>query len=334
MGTATFELGKEYHEAECPPINRLLEDGACDWTMKQPDQTKCAYFCQIRTAFYPAQEIPIPNTYCRGPRRCSIPAGRVIQLDGSSINAGANDAQISALEHGVSGGFDPGLLPTVATAGAGEVTIGEGECGYFTWIGTRKEVCGSLTQATRHEPAAVPGGEPSSPYCQHPATTTPNYCAAEPYYGGALRDPSAYGRTVFVRVDCLSRRALPADDDGQQDPLFSRFPDVALEAEKLDEVLQSWVSTTCTLRDDFFFITFSMRGRGLRDDDDEGLGPSGIRLLHKMQSCRAAVTGWTFDYTPDDNEYDWHASGAVDPFDSKCPGDALLAVGANHRGEC
>lgn len=49
MGTDTFELGKEYHEAECPAINKLLEDGMCDWTMKQSDQTKCADFCQVRT---------------------------------------------------------------------------------------------------------------------------------------------------------------------------------------------------------------------------------------------------------------------------------------------
>lgn len=48
MGTTTFELGQEYHEAECPAINQLLEDGTCDWTMKQSDQTKCAYFCQVR----------------------------------------------------------------------------------------------------------------------------------------------------------------------------------------------------------------------------------------------------------------------------------------------
>ncbi|KAI1159962.1 hypothetical protein F5B18DRAFT_548427 [Nemania serpens] len=316
MGTDSFELGKEYREADCPAINQLLEDGMCDWTTKQSDQTKCAYFCQIRTTFFPAEEVPIPNTYCRGPRRCSIPSGRTLQVD--SWWSGT-EAAASALKHGISGGFNPGLHSAVA--GPGDVTIGEGECGYFTWIGTRKEVCGSLSQATRHE--AVLNG---LPYCQHPADTTANFCVDE-IYSGALRDVSTYGHTVFVKVDCVTRHALPAES---QDPLF-KFSGVALEDARLDEVLQGWVTTTCRTKDNFLWTSFTIHGRGLRDAD---LGSSGIHLLEKMRSCHAAVTGWTFDYTPDDNDYDWRATGAVDPFDFKCPGDALLAVGANYRDGC
>ncbi|KAI0096602.1 hypothetical protein GGR51DRAFT_567102 [Nemania sp. FL0031] len=314
--TAAFEFGKEYDEAECPAINSFLPDGECDWAMKQSEQTKCGCFCQVRTTFYPAEEVPIPNTYCRGPRRCSIPAGRTLQV---VAWWSGSDAAASALKHGVSGGFDP--TQQLVAAGAGDVTIGEGECGYFTWIGTRKEVCGSLTLANRHDPP--PGG---LPYCQGPATTTANYCANETY-GGPLRDVSQFGHTVFVRIDCDSRVALPAD---AQDPLF-QYDGVALGADRLDQVLQDWVTTTCTVKDDFLYATFSMRGRGLRDAD---LGASGIHLLEHMRACRAAVTGWTFDYTPDDNEFDWRATGTVDPFDIRCPGDALLAVGADYRDGC
>lgn len=89
----------------------------------------------LGTTFFPNEEIPIPNTYCRGPRRCSIPSGRTLQVD--SVWSGTEAAD-SALKHGVSGGFDPGLHTAVAAAS--DVTIAEGECGYFTWIGIRKEV--------------------------------------------------------------------------------------------------------------------------------------------------------------------------------------------------
>lgn len=47
-GTATFELGKEYYEAECPAINQFLPDGTCDWAMKQTEDTNCSFFCQVR----------------------------------------------------------------------------------------------------------------------------------------------------------------------------------------------------------------------------------------------------------------------------------------------
>ncbi|KAJ8120922.1 hypothetical protein ONZ43_g2495 [Nemania bipapillata] len=39
-GKDTFELGKEYHENDCPAINHFLPDGMCDWATKQSDQTK------------------------------------------------------------------------------------------------------------------------------------------------------------------------------------------------------------------------------------------------------------------------------------------------------
>ncbi|KAI0400723.1 hypothetical protein F4802DRAFT_619605 [Xylaria palmicola] len=317
LGSTAFELGREYGEADCPPLNDFLPDGTCDWAKKQPDQTKCAYYCQVRTSFLPMQEVPIPNTYCRGPRRCSIPAGRALQVD--SLGWSGSEAVMSALEHGVSGGFDPGQHGV--WAGAGDVAIGEGECGYFTWIGTRKSVCGSLTEATRHEP--INGG---SPYCQGPAKTTANYCVDD-IYGGPLRNPSEYGHTVFVRVDCDSRIALPVD---QQDSLF-KYDGVAMSAERLDAILESWVTTQCQVHNLFLWGDFEMRGRGLKDSD---VGLYGARLLEKMRACHAAVTDWRFSYTPDDNDYDWMASGSVDPFDLQCPGNALMDVGARYRDGC
>ncbi|KAI0195194.1 hypothetical protein EV127DRAFT_477719 [Xylaria flabelliformis] len=316
MGNATYELGKEYFEADCPAINDLLPDGTCDWTQKQPDQTLCAEYCQVRTTFLPMQEVPIPNTYCRGPRRCSIEAGRTLQVNSSWSGT---DAEMSALKHGVSGGFNPDV--ETITAGAGDVTIGDGECGYFTWIGTKKTVCGSLTKATRHEPAN--GG---SPYCHGPAETTANYCV-DSMTSGPLLNPSANGHTVFVRIDCGTRAALPVE---KQDALF-KYDGVALPANKLDEVLQGWVRAKCSLTDNFLWLSFVMHGRGLKDAD---LGTSGSNLLGQLRSCHAAVTDWKFDYTPTDNNFDWKASGSVDTFSLQCPGIAIKAVGANDRDGC
>ncbi|KAJ2997134.1 hypothetical protein NUW58_g753 [Xylaria curta] len=313
---ATYELGKEYSTIECMAIHKYLPDGTCDWTKKQPDQTTCAEFCQTRTTFFPMQEIPITNTYCRGPRRCRIPRGNMLR---AKVWWSGTDTELSALENGVSGGFDP--REQAILAGAGDVTIGEGQCGYFTWIGTRKSVCGSLTQATRHEP--VNGGHP---YCQHPATTTGNFCA-DAIYSGPTGKASDQGTTVFVNVDCDTRAALPPY---KQDALF-KFDGVALPAEKLDEIMQTWVATECTLDDHFLWYSFEMQGRGLKDSL---LGEYGNYLLNRLRDCHAAVTGWTFVYTPDNITYDWKASGNIDPFDYLCPGVALKGIGANNVGNC
>ncbi|KAI0448212.1 hypothetical protein F4803DRAFT_545736 [Xylaria telfairii] len=316
VGGANYELNKEYDEADCPAINEFLPDGACDWTKKQSNETLCAEYCQVRTTFLPTQEVPIPNTYCRGPRRCNIEAGRTMLIDGSWSGL---DTDLWALQNGISGGFDPSVQSI--TIGAGDVTIGDGECGYFTWIGTKKVICGSLTKANRHDPEN--GG---TPYCHGPSETTANYCV-NAVVSGPLTDPSADGHTVFVRIDCETRAALPVEN---QDVLF-KYDGVALPADKLDGILQGWVSAKCSLDDHFLWQSFVMHGRGLKDAD---LGGFGSHLLEKMRSCHADVTGWKFDYTPTDNDYDWMASGSVDPFDWQCPGVALKAVGANNMDGC
>ncbi|KAI1171857.1 hypothetical protein F4777DRAFT_582500 [Nemania sp. FL0916] len=317
-----FELNKDYFEKDCPAVNQFLPNGDCDWTnAPQKDDTTCAFFCQVQTTFLPTQEIPIADSYCRGPRLCSI-SDRIILNVNNEWSGTPTEAQ--ALEEGVSAGFDNTTGMKTVVAGPGQITLGQGECGYFTWIGTKRSVCGSLTEATRHEhDPEYPGGPPT---CLEPAATR-SYCT-ETLYGGRGDDPTKFGKTVFVRVDCATRAPLPAE---MQDPLFG-FDGVALAPDRLEVVLQSWVRATCRLKDHALWDSYEIHGRGFRDDK---LGAYGRGLLSKLRSCCAGtVTAWKFYYTPDDNDYDWKATGNVGPFGTQCPGVALMGIGANDQDSC
>ncbi|KAI1262070.1 hypothetical protein F5Y18DRAFT_187519 [Xylariaceae sp. FL1019] len=250
------------------------------------------------------QEFPIPHTYCRGPKTCSV--GETMGSDVGIQYDGAQEYQ-GAFEDGISGGFF-GRKENVHMKGA-SVDVKEGQCGYFAWIGTKREVCGSLT-------------EPVDPgHCTGPKKTTQNVCV-EDMFSGPLGMPDNYAATVFVYLDCNTRLPLPAD---QQSYLFS-YDGVAFDTNLLDTRLQADVATECTMKNNFLWYAWSMKGRGLKDDK---LGPSGSGLLANIRHCGVDITGWTFKYTPDDYNYDWHASGNISPFTMACPGKALKETGAN-----
>ncbi|KAI2624446.1 hypothetical protein GGS21DRAFT_493851 [Xylaria nigripes] len=303
-------LDQDYYQADCPAELDLLPDGTCEYS-KNAFQDGCFSFCQIRTAFHIMQEIPIPNTYCRGPRPCTIPNDATMPISLWSGDRGIENA----LDRGVSGGFQ---ATRTVPVGPATFNLGENECGYFTFIGTRKTVCGSLTETYADEDQSI---------CRAPTQTTPNYCADTVWVGTDANEAGCFGQSVFVRLDCGTRLPLPLE---QQDERY-RGKDVAMPPEQLDPILQSWVHTECKIWDHFLWYDWKIKGRGLKDDI---LGAYGKNLLRDMRDRLSTVTRWTFEYTPNDSEYDWYASGSIDAIDSSVPKWALLDMGANDAGGC
>ncbi|KAI0016557.1 hypothetical protein F4780DRAFT_797678 [Xylariomycetidae sp. FL0641] len=283
------QLGYEFRAGDCPPLQSFLPDGDCDYTKHQAPDTQCAFFCQVRTNFHYMQEAPLPGTYCRGPNRCWIPADRQVA---TGYAWGGPASWAWAFARGVSAGY-VGHVETVA-APAGSVDLGPGECGYFTYVGNARTICGSVTEARRADTE-------NGVYCAGPATTTENVCVRDAWVGP---DPAAppSGATIFVRVDCGSRAPLPPE---RQDPVY-RSPEVPLPPGDLDAALDaSMLADACSYEYRYYFDFVLIRGRGQRDAD---LGPAGDgrRLYNLINSC-GAVTAWRFKYTDEDPKYDWRA---------------------------
>jgi len=93
-----------------------------------------------------------------------------------------------------------------------------------------KPTSGSLTTAQKRD--STSGGRP---ICHTPAQTAGNVCVDQ-LWGGPEDDVGAFGKTVFVRVDCATRAPLPKE---KQDPLF-KYDGVSMSPERLDGILQAW----------------------------------------------------------------------------------------------
>ncbi|KAI0595108.1 hypothetical protein F4775DRAFT_595597 [Biscogniauxia sp. FL1348] len=322
---ADYEIGRTYTQVECPALQETMIDGSCDYTKRQAHDTQCAFFCQdipvinppppliLATKFDYMTEQPLDHTYCRGPRTCMINQDKTVY---SGWQWSGSDTERWALEQGVSGGFS-GAVHTLM-AGPGSIPIAENECGYFTYIGVQKTVCGTLTTAGLKTTDAN-----NTSWCLAPATTTPSVCVSDVRTPAGGADPPT-GTTVFVRVDCGTRAPLAERQDGAYGP-------ARMDAGALDGVLQGWVATSCDVWYKFFFNEFDVRGRGFKD---ELLGPAldGAGLRDRINHC-GDVTNWGFEYTPDDPDYDWYAWGRTPIGTRSCIGSAVVDIGGS-AGNC
>jgi hypothetical protein len=63
LSTNIFSANHEYWQSECPAKRNIQSDGSCRLDNPVKDGGKCYAFCQVKTWFYFATEIPIPGTY-------------------------------------------------------------------------------------------------------------------------------------------------------------------------------------------------------------------------------------------------------------------------------
>ncbi|KAI5917745.1 hypothetical protein F4810DRAFT_716141 [Camillea tinctor] len=313
---ADFEIGKTYTQADCPALQEFDINGDCDYTKNQAYGTECTFFCQKTTEFLYMVEKPLDHTYCRGPRTCMIKQDKPV--DTGFQYTGSKEWNW-ALQNGISGGFDGNTHSIMG--GPGEIPIAVDECGYFTYIGVQKSVCGTLTAAVKTI------DENNTAHCIGPVTTTSPVCVTD------VRKPSDYpnspltGQTVFVRIDCGTR--MPLSD--RQDPSYAPNSGARLDGPTLDAALQSWVRTRCRVDYKFLFNSFDVRGRGYKDALLGGGSDPGSGLRAAISGC-GDVTGWGFEYTPNDPDYDWHAWGRTPIGTKSCVGSAVKKVGGEADG--
>ncbi|OIW29092.1 hypothetical protein CONLIGDRAFT_670791 [Coniochaeta ligniaria NRRL 30616] len=280
-------LYHEYREADCPARFKFSSDGSCEGA-KNPDND-CQAFCQVLTF---------------------------------TITGGASGRLLDAFSLGVSGGFS--YVTAKAFSRAFTVKLDIGQCGYFTFVPVRRDICGTLSlYGTRV-------GWTGIPYCdtavdRDPIQNIQNFCS-----GSAWNNPdgTADGETIFVRTDCANRAPLDMD---QQDPVYQN-PGVALDRGKLAAMIDAWQTNTCDVSYEFLFDKFEVRGKAWADNE---LGANGEGLEAKIRGC-GALTGWKFQWTPDDPNFEWYASGKLPIGVKNCVGSAVTAAGgpSASRGDC
>jgi hypothetical protein len=126
------------------------------------------------------------------------------------------------------------------------VTLGENECGYFTFIPIKRETCGTRTSAQLQNLKSNDRRD-----CVNDVHTWANVCAEDQQFWPRLNWPDwldglptwmkpeavMRGETVLVRTSCSDRRRLPLD---RQDEAY-RHPGVALDQGLCQSLSEAWV---------------------------------------------------------------------------------------------
>ncbi|KAL9600250.1 MAG: hypothetical protein Q9219_003294 [cf. Caloplaca sp. 3 TL-2023] len=97
------------------------------------------------------------------------------------------------------------------------------------------------------------------------------------------------------------------------------------------DALSKQVNTvTCDVSYKFVLDKFELRGKNV---PDAILGANGEGLKQEVKGC-GALTGWHFDWTPDDSKYEWYAHGQLPIGTKACVGRALVSAGGSGKGHC
>lgn len=144
----------------------------------------------------------------------------------------------------------------------------------------------------------------------------PNFCGNEPKRNA---DGTADGDTIFVRTDCATRAPLPND---QQDPVYQN-PGVPLDRGVLAAIIGGWQNDTCDASYKFLFDSFEVKE--IKWPSNE-LGTNGEGLEQQIKGC-GDLTGWKFQWTPNDAEWEWSASGNLPIGTKACVGRAVKTAG-------
>ena len=137
-------LYHEYGTDACPPRVALNEDGSCPVRSYKPglfQPSGCAGFCENRTTYsYGRESIFLANPYCHGygqkAATCSISETQTTTAS-LSFSVPATVKFTDTLSAGVSGGYTRTWSHAIAQTKS--ISLGEGECGYWTFLPIVKE---------------------------------------------------------------------------------------------------------------------------------------------------------------------------------------------------
>ncbi|KAL9594699.1 MAG: hypothetical protein Q9219_006884 [cf. Caloplaca sp. 3 TL-2023] len=212
-------LYEKYGNDVCPPKFSVGADGSCPMEGHRDhwySADACAGFCELSTTYsYGKESIFLANPYCHGygdkGASCTITDTQTTTVGrtfGGSID-GTFNGKIGSIKAGISGSYTQSWAQ--AHAQAKSVTLGKGECGYWTFLPivkttwkTTRDVC--IKQGNKEVPESKDG------------YNVPR------------------GDTIFVRTDCGNRRPLPMD---VQDPAYNH-PGVPLDRGDYEAVSATW----------------------------------------------------------------------------------------------
>ncbi|KAK1623074.1 hypothetical protein BDP81DRAFT_505890 [Colletotrichum phormii] len=350
--TKPATLYYEYKAQDCPPKNHFLPfkqgkmrfDTCSGWDsggLLRYKDDGCTSFCQQRTTFEWAQEVPFPSSDCHAPIQCGMTDSESV---GSGWSVGANTKLqfLKAFKVGISGGWSHNYGQ--AKGKKWDIKLEAGECGYFTFVPVKKVVCGGMTTASR-----VPGTSMWDWYgCTSLNLMPTNFksCDNQMWMIEGEKMEGAYtgkmvpdGVIIFVYTDCRTRIPMPME---KQDPVY-RAPGVALAHSVIDSIQQGWVWNSC------YFWNMKVPGKRalyIRGSNFKAgvIGLGGENLFKLVHACAEGdVSSYEFDWyyngKPDDSPKEkgpvWMLQADVpDTIRPGCIGEGLMDMGAVTQDQC
>lgn len=99
---------------------------------------------------------------------------------------------------------------------------------------------------------------------------------------------------------------------------------------KLEPTAKKVDEDSCDVSYKFVLDKFEVRGKNF---PDAKLGTDGEGLKHEIEGC-GDLTGWHFDWTPNDVKYQWYAHGSLPVGTKSCMGRAVQSAGGSSSGNC
>ncbi|KAL1892801.1 hypothetical protein Cpir12675_004384 [Ceratocystis pirilliformis] len=330
----------------CSSINTIKLDGTCggwnnmDSIGASENKSLCMCFCENSSEWSYLPEVPIPNTYCVGPRRCAVSPEITLLLRPQSWKAQLGVRKANALRVGLHSPWSGSETPLPAELVTAEFKLEHGECGYWAFLPIHRKACGVLTD-----------GSPSEKLqCDNPVTTL-NFCSDSLY---ASPEGKVHGLMQFVHTDCQTQQLL-RDPTLAISPAISS-PEVELGKDTRSAILASWIRVSCQIQmnerlnstkilpdSQAFDLVATIKGRVM---PHEVVGSEGLNLRAKMEVC-GKISLYDFSWTAsgkDQNQSDWEwaarfvfqqpdLSTIALEYARHCVGSILLDLGGT-RDEC
>ncbi|KXH64248.1 hypothetical protein CNYM01_10427 [Colletotrichum nymphaeae SA-01] len=349
--TKPATLYYEYKAEDCPPKNKFLSfkegmmkfDTCANWNTGGDTRwwnDGCTSFCQLRTTFEWAQEVPFPGSDCHSPIKCGMTDSESVG-SGWSVGASTKLQFLKAFKVGVSGGWSHNYGQ--AKGKKWDIELEAGECGYFTFVPVKKVVCGGMTTAHRKPTfwelncCNLGDIQPVNwKSCDNQMWMIEGDKMDGEWSGHLIPD----GVIIFVYTDCRTRLPLPME---KQDPVY-RAPGVALAHSVIDSIQQGWVWNTC------YFWNMKVPGKRalyIRGSNfkDGVIGTFGENISKLVRSCagEGGVSNMEFDWyyngKPDDTPKEkgpvWmYQADVPDTIRPGCIGEGLMDMGAVTQDQC
>jgi hypothetical protein len=163
------------------------------------------------------------------------------------------------------------------------------------------------------------------------------------YSGGTINDmqlsitaPPGSSKGVADSPDCESKFVggliNGCDGNDPANPYNSKYGDNITTSDgwffSFVPVAFQGPADTCNTQYEFSVDGFDIRGINFSQKD---LGPTGDGLKTQIEGCSKPIVDWTWELTPNDCCFQWHASGKIRVGAKGCLGRAIVTAGGNNN---